>query len=149
MTNTVTGLDALTALRRAVERRGAEFVYQQHFSSDGPGDCSYVVDTDYIGYKHVKLDQPVPACLIGEALITDLGVPLAEFLPGGNLADDNDSSFGALIYVLGNLGFTFDDAAVEIFCVAQRIQDDGQPWGNALKEAELAAKRLVKRGPYV
>jgi hypothetical protein len=76
-----------------------------------------------------------PSCLVGQALAR-AGVTVA-------MLEEMDSKFETDIqHVREPEGLTLDDEARDFFGVAQRRQDDGEPWGKALADAEAEALAL-------
>lgn len=113
---TITGKQALEALRKAVELRGADFIYPEEWRTESHGQCRYV-------------HEGQPACIVGVALDT-LGV---------NLIGRANASADALLI---NPSWSDVDVTLEatrIFYRAQVTQDNRQTWGAALAAAEQAA----------
>lgn len=100
------------AMRDAVAERGEDWVYPKGEEAwEGPdGQCRYF------------LDDGQPACLIGTALCK-LGVPGVR--PG------HEGAYAGLVLhdIYGELPRGIPRAA----SLAQEVQDEGQPWGEALK----------------
>lgn len=112
--------NVLAAIERAVNARGADYVYSAEFGTK----CLYVV-----GGR--------PACLVGEVLHTDFGIPfeqLARF-------EDADS----LLLELYDEGLVrYSDTAHEMLQQAQAAQDAGRPWGEALAVAQQVAMEATE-----
>ena len=116
---------ALQALEQAVAKRGESFVYTSRYLKESV--CRYV-------------DAPMgggafePACIVGVAL-SELGWTTEEIK---GIRNTN---------VLEMVAFTprleGDHEAFEIWMVAQKAQDGGQTWGQALAEARTRAGELV------
>lgn len=101
------------ALREAVRKRGADFVYPEEWTNS-LGNCEYVVNGE-------------PACIVGEVLHS-LGVPLSRLKPNNSVANKlfQLEHAGVLVYTQG---------AMRVLRVAQRVQDAGLPWGVTVKKA--------------
>jgi hypothetical protein len=144
MTITVDKDKALELLTRAVEEKGAAHVYPM---TPGEG-CKYVVDGQ-------------PACIVGHVLyyLDESILPEIENWERNHISDPNDWEYYAdedgfhqseigLDGFLDDPGFdnlhdallkgnriVFTPEAVAVLSRAQRIQDEYQPWGDALREA--------------
>ena len=112
---------ALGALSGVIEKFGADHVYD----SEGLAGCWYTA-----------LDQNgnlEPACIVGQAL-WGLGVDpeVIENLnePGIITCDDNRTT-------LQSAGIVVSDAAYNVLREAQRVQDQGGTWGEALEAAQV------------
>lgn len=82
-------------------------------------ECKYVVDG-------------VPHCIVA-CLLTELGVPRT------TLSWNEGRSIHALRRYLDRIVFT--DGAIETLYSAQRGQDDGKTWGEAVEQARDEAQR--------
>lgn len=114
MTRTINEYEVRNALADAVLERGNGYVYQEHFGGAAP--CRYVVDGE-------------PACIVGVALISYLGVewPRARY-------DASFAANGTIAYLLDELrdaGIEFTPAALLMLTAAQAVQDGGGTWGMA------------------
>jgi hypothetical protein len=101
-------------LLQSVADRGADYLYPK----DSDGSCNYVRDG-------------AASCLVGQALY-HAGLPidrLAEFDEGG-LTPANEFSKELL-----RDGYTLTQRAAKLFQLAQELQDDGVPWGEAVARA--------------
>lgn len=151
---------ALELLEKAVEARGANYLYKDEFGQE----CVYVA------YRLADLDDDgeardgtsaVPACIAAEALVqADVDVPweLGESLPGlAGFAEeaegypahysDLDAFRDAGLHDLGEseleaLDIELTEAATRVWWVAQRHQDNGETWGDALEAAREVGQLL-------
>ena len=116
-------LKALAALEQAVENNGADFVYKPHEhelgGSDNPdlGSCRYV-------------HNGCPDCMIGHVLF-GVGWDYEEL-----------DRVGVVATLAAHFPDRMSDDAKCILWAAQKIQDDGSTWGDALAGARLMAKEL-------
>lgn len=108
----ITEPDALALLERAVEERGADFTYNVAFP-EHHGICQY--------FDH---DTDEPCCIVGLCLAY-LG------FGAGDLYDDEGET--ADVVLDDRFGFTV--CATEVMREAQRVQDNGGNWGEALEVA--------------
>lgn len=99
----------LEGMRKAVERRGADFVDPNAVNDE----CLYVLSRDS--------DEPIPGCIIGTAIFEATGDLVAEEFERRN-AD--------------SLTPYLTEQAREVAYEAQRVQDKGGTWGEALEAAE-------------
>ena len=114
MTITITAAEARELLTRAVEEKGADYVYPR--SVDEALGCAYFED------------DGTPSCIVGHVLaykgVTLETLPLPDF--------DNNAS----VWALQRSGFLeADDRASEALRRAQGRQDGGGDWGEALSIA--------------
>ncbi len=138
-----TARDALIAAR---DERGAGFMYDQMFDSDGEG-CRYLARPRDAHFD----DSPIPACLVGVALTT-LDKAFEEWLD-----DDNEQAFDVIVrheagvenivddaeYHIEYCGdeFVFEGIAVRLLTLAQSSQDTGNTWGESVSYALDRIKR--------
>ena len=134
---------ALDALRKTVEKYGSDQALLK--------DCTYTAPVD--GWNHWEYDEPAdlaiaPACILGCAFHDVLGIPLDALKlmdsNGGNYGPDGSediTSFNTLL-ALSAYGITIDAVALDVFEVAQKVQDKGDNWGYALAKAEAYAEKL-------
>lgn len=121
---TITKDNLIPALKRAVALKGADYRITN-------GVCQYV-----------NQDGPElqPDCLIGHALV-DLGVPMEKFLGDAVIGEVETWINACKISTLlpsGVLNVKVEDPKViTAMSAAQRLQDDGGSWGEALKAARL------------
>ncbi len=109
---TINKKKALKLLEAQIAKKGADYIDPKVES----GDCMYFK-------KNGK-----PSCIIGH-VFSDLGIK-PEDTDGLGAAIELGSEWGTEID-----GFSFTQAAVEVFEKAQNIQDDGLSWGTALESA--------------
>jgi hypothetical protein len=126
---TITADDAIRLLRETVAGK-EDFIYAEDERSDndyGIAECKYVKDG-------------APSCLIGQAL-SAFGVPVEtlEDLDGFEESGSIDSD--EVDEKLSEAGFQLAGMADGIFATAQRAQDQGKTWGDALARAEYEAGR--------
>jgi hypothetical protein len=111
------------ALRDVVAEYGEEYIYVP----PKDGLCRYL-DKDPAGIK--------PACLVGHVLVR-LGALVSE------LACQEGRSADALDY--GRMGLSLSSEAINVLYMAQEVQDEGRPWGDALREALRVAEAIRAR----
>jgi hypothetical protein len=120
----ITADAALAALQKAVTEKGEDY-NPRNFDLG----CVYSSPTD-----------GSPCCLVGQALhnvgaplpLTNTGVDMDEQV-GLNYARINSVLF---LQYLDREGFLMTSEALNALYVAQVVQDDGQPWGDALHAAQ-------------
>lgn len=121
--------DVLAAMREAVKEKGEDYIYPSRH-----GECHYtqpdgvggVQASCLVGDVINRLD-PSALRLLRKADRTYAGVPAYKLIENGYLAED----FWTL-------------AAGEVAADAQRLQDRGRPWGEALASAESIADQIRK-----
>lgn len=111
MSITIDEDDAIHGLRKVVDQQGAGTVYQIPASV---GHCVYV-------------DRGACSCLIAHVLVY-LGVPV------GALEGWNDTEIEQVTLP----GVSITGAARLVFTAAQKAQDIGESWGQALADAQDA-----------
>jgi len=133
MTNrVVTGEVAIQMLEKAVEERGAGYVYNEHYNG-----CEYYGTPREGG-------EAGPACIVG------LGVTL--LFPEVSWSHLNGGTVAGTIrdrWIIGHLllqGIELTNHAVVVLSTAQYIQDTGGTWGVARSAAEAAHRALVQTG---
>lgn len=126
---------AREALKRAMETQGEDFLY----TPDGLGSCWYLPQPDD---KIFTEDDPrrQTGCLVGTAARM-LGVS------DDRLTDAEESSSNGLISELVRDSWQIDFRVKKYFSIAQRIQDDGDTWGNAYRVAEKYAQSVETAEP--
>lgn len=119
MTRIINGYSIVSAIDEAVNERGDNFVYQEHF--EDIGTCKYVVGDE-------------PACIVGKALIDYLDIDFPK--------DDGVYRNGSITYLHEEIekyaDVKFTAEAVVIMAVAQGVQDAKGTWGLALVAARKA-----------
>lgn len=121
----ITKTAALRALKKAVDKKGADHIYERV-------DLRGVVSA---ACAYIDPDTRQPSCIVGHVLV-DLGVdPDRLALPGINNLAFNQT-------LLERLSITASPAALVILRQAQYAQDCGEPWGDALAQARAAARRF-------
>lgn len=100
---------ALELIRRAMEDRGENYVYNNHFK----------VCRNFIQNK--------PACIVGHGM-GQLGLTVEEC--------DNFSAAITQDAVNKRTGYYMTDLARTLFAAAQQVQDSGGTWGLAFKVAQ-------------
>jgi hypothetical protein len=123
MTETIDRDRAVELLRQQVEKVGADHVY-------GSRVCVYFND------------DGCPSCIVGHVL-ADLGVQLGQV---HELASGADMGNGIAINAVRVEGVEMTEGARTVFAVAQRLQDNGETWGDALEGAVLRAAGLFAVG---
>lgn len=114
----ITRTAVLKSLAKVVREKGADYRYLDDHEA-----CTYT-------------EGGKPSCLVGHVLI-DLGVPTQR------LVAMNTSRFRSLVAHGRLRGFEIDPVAIEILNDAQIFQDSGSTWGEARREANRTAKRLI------
>jgi hypothetical protein len=114
---------AVRAMREAVEAKGRDFVYLRP-TDEEDGACSYT---------HLVDGEVVPGCLVGDALVR-LGVPVGKFRDLN--INTGEDPWGAMSRLKWDGILKFSEGAADVFGEAQRQQDSGIAWGNALAHAE-------------
>lgn len=140
--------DVLPLLAKAVEERGADWVYPD------TGDCRYAYDPDeyeldyaieneYQGVVNMVTyfgDTFGPACMVGYVF----NALDPEFLTSITAKYENGQSVEGLCLQRGwrvsETDYVFTPKAVSVLVAAQSTQDMGGCWGDALKNAENAAR---------
>lgn len=131
---------AIAMLKRAVELKGADFMYEKR----DDGECLYVHEETAWNDRTEQweaTDELSPGCLIGTALHLE-GVPLSAFIETGMNGEPADAVLGAF----EELGVTpfITESAKDMLGHAQRLQDRNWSWGDAVSQATEAA--LARRG---
>ena len=111
--NTVSYEQTLGLIERAIEEKGAGYVYKDEYST-----CSY--------FSPDK--KQTPRCIVGHVL-EYLGTDKKVFADLMN----NSMVFASLINL--NLGVEFDEESVSLLTFIQHYQDYGYSWGEAYREA--------------
>lgn len=106
--------ETLDLLRRAVEAKGPDYVYVE--PEGDVAACLYVHDGQ-------------PSCIVGHVL---------NYCGLLGLAEENKAPSN-----IRALREHFDSAALVVLDAAQEIQDNGEPWGEALACAEVTAEGLL------
>lgn len=121
--------EAVALLDRAVEEKGPDYVYAK-------------VKTSCYDHGHcVNFDQGKPSCLIGHLLsYLDYGPLHLEFslAYGPRPVDITD---GGVESVFGRIGLLTDPRTMRMLTLAQRLQDQGVPWGHVVASATHANAR--------
>lgn len=101
--------------------------YVDPFGAHG-GPCRY--SSSVRAEPWGKIDYP--GCLIGQ-ILADLGASPSEL--------ERLDEMGTVIDIVfvGEFPVELSEGAATVFQAAQKAQDNGKPWGQALIEAELAA----------
>lgn len=137
MTIEVTLAQVRDAAKAAVEARGSDYIYKNHYDS-----CRNV---QHEWDEAAQVSRLVPGCLVGDVMHR-LGVPL-EPMGAPSIAD---STADDLLHALkrDDLITTADGETLEMIgsylMNAQIVQDkEDQTWGNALEAAENWAKNTA------
>lgn len=116
---------ALESMRRAVEKKGADYVYKPpagnscvYFNKDGS-----------------------PSCIVGH-VFADAGVDPDDFLLPGPGRTRSSNSCRITILDLDGVGVQIDDATRRALDAAQYAQDRGVTWAGALADAEMRAEQV-------
>lgn len=103
----ITEQEMIAALEKAVEERGDKYIYPDKLKTHD-GFCRY------------RLDDGTPGCIVGLAM--------SYLSPQTNLEEGK-----SVFYTLAQVA---DDYAIWVASRAQRKQDRGHTWGEALIEAK-------------
>jgi hypothetical protein len=150
MIKTIRAKDVLPLLDKAVEERGAEWVYPDS------GDCKYAFipedyDLEYArdsGYDSVvKMveffgDTFGPACLVGyvfNELDPGFLSALCERHDNGETVEHLNLVDG---FTVGDTTYAFTQKAVAVLSAGQAVQDVGGTWGTANERAHEEFKRF-------
>ena len=137
MVKKITIQDMHNAFMKAIEERGADFVYTPPVTEDGRGgDCVYVF-------------QGEPSCIVGCAVATlapDIFQKMVKRADDAMEDEENESGVETIYapkefdYELGQgTRARFTDEALRYATAVQGLQDRGTPWGEAVqKEFEIA-----------
>lgn len=118
-------IDALEWLREAVDRRGTDYVYVDDNGERAGkgGECIY--------YSQISGE---PACLVGHALH-------AAGLITYSMVQQAKCNARASVHELARrLGLPLTFGAIDVLRVAQKTQDIGGTWGQALRDAEAVGR---------
>lgn len=118
---TIGAREVLELLKKARDRRGAEYVYPPAVTRDG---CVYV-ERDDKGNLH-------PSCIVGDMLVTDVHVEPEWFLDNAV----NETASFEVTDLLPGVGVTLTPLANHLLATAQDAQDGGATWGVAVERAE-------------
>ena len=131
MTEIIDRERAVELLRKQVEAKGTDYEYEAPASI---GRCVYF-DND-----------GCPSCVVGYVL-ADLGVTLGGVHEiGRDPGSPSDSGNQIAISAVNVDGVQLTSGARHVLATAQRAQDNGQPWGEALNLAVAAAASLRAEG---
>jgi hypothetical protein len=126
MTELITTAKAVELLDRALEEKGAEYIYPRHRKGDL-----------YCVYEH----NNAPSCIVGYAL-SYVGLTPADL----NALDQTGKQAGGspiwnLTDILkANYGIVITEGASVVLSKAQAVQDFGHQWGVAVYRAKIEAK---------
>lgn len=110
--------NALALLRQAVELKGEDYIDPSAYST--ANSCQYVTPDGF------------PSCIVGHALMI-AGIGPHAF------TDMNQEDISQVAQELEFRGLAdFDEDAVRTLFVAQDVQDSGDIWGEALRQAQEA-----------
>lgn len=142
----IDGQAAVDLLRAAVAENGADFVYEQDTSSL-PGPLCLYVNKDL-----------TPSCIVGNALIRAGADPQVLKDADESVGTYHDPFYDEDVRVsdtgigspdfnlyLSEHGIKLTGEARVIFERAQHLQDNGRPWGEALREAEAELDYVTER----
>lgn len=118
---TVTYEDALGLLQRQVEKKGADYIYTDHYE-----DCE-------LAGRKPGTDEAEPRCIVGH-VYADLGVPVIDLVSIYGTVGCETVRFDY------EYGIRFEQDAIDLLRSAQREQDGGMPWGDAVKHAQIWAR---------
>lgn len=120
---------------RAIEEKGADYRYQMptqvdRETGDEWQDCVYVANGQ-------------PSCLVGHVLVM-AGVPMLDIAPFEGTSAD--ATWGSLMDGTPHTYVRDDDASVvaQALWAAQREQDSGKTWGEALEAFDKTVKELTE-----
>ena len=133
MTNkVVNGEVAIQMLEKAVDERGSNYVYNEHYNG-----CEYYGTPREGG-------EAGPACIVG--LGVTLLFPEVSWQGSGGSVVAGTIRDSWIIRHLLNQGVELTNHAVVVLSTAQYIQDAGGAWGGARSAAEAAHRALVATG---
>lgn len=115
----------LAALKAAVEKRGEDYVY---VNADGVKAGTTELSCEYT--HHAGTDAATPGCIVGQVYFDLTGELVPEYQNASTISEFFTSPREV-----------FTDAAAGLLLVAQRRQDDGATWGEALAAARKAAEK--------
>lgn len=150
MTRVVHAAEVLALMEKAVEERGAGWVYPAQ------GDCKYVYDPDDYDLDYEEEmgsearamvayfgDSKAPACLVGKVLF-DLN---PRFLDEIERTGNNGEALAELHlehgWIIDGEPYEFTGRAIAALSAGQGVQDSGLPWGDALAKARERAEGYV------
>jgi len=113
--------ETLAALRRAVAKKGADYVYVSDRQND---EACFYTATD-----------GSPSCIVGHVFAELEPALLAELK---TYEDANEAS--RAVADLGRDYVLFEEDALDLLIHAQTNQDCGNPWGAAVDEADKSVK---------
>lgn len=122
-------------LRRIANEKGHEYVYQHPTYED---EFGAIQEVDSCTYSDA-LGQP--SCIIG-VLLSETVPTAFEKLRSHEWDRGTTLIFSPAVHMLTLVGASvnlrehFTDEAIQVMTVAQRLQDDGLSWGEAVTEAE-------------
>lgn len=125
--------DLLLWLQKVVAEKGEDYTYPtpQFFDEltqemeEADGECLYF--TQEVNEKGQV--QLAPSCIVGHVLdAANIYHPTTEVPYWNGLGVGSDLFEAA--------GFTTDEAGSTLLHAAQRLQDDGVPWGDVLRQAQ-------------
>lgn len=114
----------LQLLREAVAEKGPDFVYK---------DLSGTPADSFAECRYVHGDEP--GCLVGNVLFRH-GIPLVR------MQDFEGEGAGRVVRELVD---TYESPAPSVLVAAQETQDSGGTWGEALDNAERAARQYAEQ----
>lgn len=118
---------AISLMEKAVEKRGANYVYQQVKKKD-----AYGWENEACVYEH----KGAPSCLVGEVL-HEAGVTLSAL----KRFDKTDT--GGITSLVDDGVLSIPKVTAQVLGVAQEAQDGGETWGGALRRAKVSAAALT------
>ena len=103
---------AVKLLERAVEERGADYIYEREVANV----CTYVSDG-------------APSCLVGH-VINYVAPELMPSIAAWEITTASGTGVGELVQEFDSLEIS--PRALQLLATAQQAQDDGASWGRAL-----------------
>lgn len=139
---TIDRAEVLDELLKAAQGR-EDYVY---VAPDAEGGCC--VYYEYESYSEhagsagvstylVPVGTPHPSCLVGH-VIDNLAERLdrPDLIKDVVLANNSDTGVQEFVADLAGIGLVFTPSAVDVLNIAQSHQDQGVPWGEAIRRAK-------------
>lgn len=127
----ITARRALELITDVVDRAGEDFVYEHKDMTDLRGSFEYGGLSR--GCRYVE--EGHPSCLVGHVLVR-AGVAIETL----NKLD----VLGVSAKSLADYGVRVDGKASNVLCTAQRVQDSGKSWGEALRMARQMYEQIME-----
>ena len=123
---------ALELLTDVVDRAGEDFVYEHQDMTDLRGSFEYGGPSR--GCRYLDQDNH-PSCLVGHVLVR---------AGTSTEALNKLDVLGVSAKSLADYGLRVDEKASTVLCTAQRTQDAGKSWGEALRLARQRYEKIME-----